>query len=112
MTWRDMLPAFVWTPSCSFQAQQLALNFDVEQWRNAIYGRIVAKCGDRRYWETWAGDIADIASAHIIRITSLLADPNSAAAGRFETFLAGCAATLARGLPPMQPLALTEVDSA
>jgi predicted helicase len=80
------------------KAQQLALNFDVEQWRDAIYARIVAKCGDRRYWETWAGDIADIASAHIIRITSLLADPKSAAAGRFETFLAGLRGNLNDGI--------------
>jgi predicted helicase len=80
------------------KAQQLALNFDVEQWRDAIYARIVAKCGDRRYWETWAGDIADIARAHIIRITSLLADPTSAAAGRFETFLAGLRGNLNDGI--------------
>jgi predicted helicase len=80
------------------KAQQLALNFDVEQWRDAIYARIVAKCGDRRYWETWAGDIADIASAHIIRITSLLADPSSAAAGRFDTFLAGLRGNLNDGI--------------
>jgi predicted helicase len=80
------------------KAQQLALNFDVEQWRDAIYARIVAKCGDRRYWETWAGDIADIASAHIIRITSLLADPSSASAERFETFLAGLRGNLNDGI--------------
>ena len=26
----------------------------------AIYAKIVEKCGDRKYWETWARDIADI----------------------------------------------------
>ncbi|MHB8300955.1 MAG: DEAD/DEAH box helicase family protein [Dermatophilaceae bacterium] len=80
------------------KAQQLALNFDVGAWRDAIYARIVAKCGDRRYWETWAGDIADIASAHITRITSLLADPNSVAAGRFDTFLGGLRGNLNDGI--------------
>jgi len=80
------------------KAQQLALNFDVDLWRDAIYARIVAKCGDRRYWETWAGDIADIAGAHITRITSLLANPNSVAAGRFDTFLAGLRGNLNDGI--------------
>ncbi len=78
--------------------QQLALNFDVSEWRDAIYARIVAKCGDRRYWETWAGDIADIAGAHITRITSLLSDPSSVAAGRFEEFLAGLRGNLNDGI--------------
>jgi len=80
------------------KSQQLALNFDIGLWRDAIYARIVAKCGDRRYWETWAGDIADIASAHITRITSLLAEPNSVAAGRFDTFLAGLRGNLNDGI--------------
>jgi predicted helicase len=80
------------------KAQQLALNFDVDLWRDAIYARIVAKCGDRRYWETWAGDIADIATAHITRITSLLGNPNSVAAGRFDAFLAGLRGNLNDGI--------------
>ena len=80
------------------KARQLALNFDVDLWRDAIYARIVAKCGDRRYWETWAGDIANIATAHITRITSLLANPNSVAAGRFDTFLAGLRGNLNDGI--------------
>ena len=29
----------------------------------AIYAKIVEKCGDRKYWETWARDVADIFSA-------------------------------------------------
>ena len=80
------------------KALQLALNFDVGAWRDAIYARIVAKCGDRRYWETWAGDIADIANAHITRITSLLSDPNPAAAERFDIFLAGLRGNLNDGI--------------
>lgn len=41
---------------------QLSLNFpDLEEWRNAIYAKIVQKCGDRRYWEQWAADVAQIA---------------------------------------------------
>ena len=36
------------------KAAQLAL------WEQVIYARIVEKCGEREYWETWAKDIADI----------------------------------------------------
>ena len=38
----------------------------------AIRTRIVEKCGNRRYWEDWAGDVATIASAHIERIRSIV----------------------------------------
>jgi len=42
----------------------------LDEWRDAIYGRIVLKCGDRRYWETWASDVAVIAERHVTRITA------------------------------------------
>ena len=38
----------------------------------AIYTRIVEKCGDRKYWETWAKDVADIFERLVVRIGSLL----------------------------------------
>ena len=38
----------------------------------AIRTKIVEKCGNRRYWEDWAGDVATIASAHIERIRSIV----------------------------------------
>ena len=38
----------------------------------AIRTKIVEKCGNRRYWEDWAGDVARIASAHIERIRSIV----------------------------------------
>ena len=36
------------------------------------------KVGERRYWETWAKDVAEIARQHIVRIKGLLADESSA----------------------------------
>ena len=39
----------------------------------AIYARIVDKCGDRKYWETWARDVADIFTRLVHRIEHLLA---------------------------------------
>ena len=38
----------------------------------AIYARIVEKCGDRKYWETWAKDVADIFDRLVLRINNLL----------------------------------------
>ena len=38
----------------------------------AIRTRIVEKCGDRRYWEEWAADVARIARAHIERIKAIV----------------------------------------
>ncbi len=38
----------------------------------AIRAKIVEKCGDRKYWDEWAGDVADIARRHIERIAALV----------------------------------------
>ena len=38
----------------------------------AIRAKIVEKCGDRRYWDEWASDVADIARRHIERITAIV----------------------------------------
>ena len=43
----------------------------------AIYAKIVEKCGDRKYWETWAKDVADIFSRLFTRINGLLEDPEN-----------------------------------
>ena len=53
----------------------------------AIYAKIVEKCGDRKYWESWAKDVADIFSRLVTRIGGLLADPHNATLCEwFETF--------------------------
>lgn len=59
------------------------------EWRDAIYARIVAKVGSRKYWEQWAADVADIATRHITRITALLDDGNPTVTTEFEKFLDG-----------------------
>ncbi len=45
---------------------------EFEEWKNAIFARIVLKCGDRRYWEDWAKDVGEIARTNIARIRGLL----------------------------------------
>ncbi|MCF3627379.1 DEAD/DEAH box helicase family protein [Planktothrix agardhii 1801] len=69
--------------------QQLEFDFSIEEWRDAIYAKIVVKCGDRRYWEDWAKDVAKIADNHTTRIKALLENSESNAKQAFNEFLKG-----------------------
>ncbi|KXO99398.1 type I restriction enzyme EcoKI subunit R (plasmid) [Tsukamurella tyrosinosolvens] len=69
-------------------AEQMAL-FSLSEWQEAIYTRIVDKVGTRTYWEDWAHDVADIASALITRITSLLDSADPAITAAFAKFHKG-----------------------
>ena len=42
-----------------------------------IYAKIVERCGDRRYWESWAKDVADIFNRVVLRIRGLLDNPDN-----------------------------------
>ena len=66
------------------------------EWQDAIYGKIVHKCGDRQYWETWAKDIASIAERHQMRIRTMLEHPTDEQRDAFDTFIDG----LRRNLNP------------
>lgn len=65
---------------------------DFPLWQDAIFARIVKKCGDRRYWEDWAKDIAKIAERQIETITKLLDDGHGQA--EFERFFNGLHASI------------------
>jgi predicted helicase len=72
------------------KARQMTLNFpQLEEWRDAIYAKIVVKCGDRRYWEDWAKDVAQIADRHTSRIKALLASSEATHRQAFDDFLEG-----------------------
>lgn len=62
---------------------------NLDEWKDAIYAKMVLKCGDRAYWETWARDIAAIAEKHITRITALVKDKDAPYADDFADFLKG-----------------------
>ena len=52
-----------------------------------IYAKIVERCGDRKYWESWAKDVADIFQRVVIRIENLLDNPdNDAMREWFDSF--------------------------
>lgn len=62
---------------------------NLEEWRDAIFAKIVLKCGDRRYWESWAKDVSVIAERHITRIKALLDGSDKVHRKAFEEFLKG-----------------------
>ena len=54
----------------------------------AIYAKIVEKCGDRKYWQSWAEDVAEIFPRLISRIEELLTNPaNETLREWFDGFL-------------------------
>ncbi|MFD4610664.1 DEAD/DEAH box helicase [Streptomyces sp. NPDC058440] len=72
------------------------LMFSVDDWRDAIFARLVKRVGQRRYWEDWAHDIADIAARHVTAIGTTLGDPGRRAA--FDEFLKELRGTLNPGV--------------
>ncbi len=67
-------------------SQQLALQF--EQLQHVVFARMVQKVGDRRYWEQWANNVAEIAQRQVERINRLInADGEHQKA--FQEFLTG-----------------------
>lgn len=66
--------------------QQFSLQFEALQ--NVLYARLVKKVGDRRYWEQWATNVAEIATRLIERITYLIEEKTEHRKA-FELFLKG-----------------------
>lgn len=73
-------------------SEQLELELSEEDWSDlekAIYGKIVRKVGNVRYWEDWSKDVAEIAQQHMLRIRVMLEDTNSEAFIAFQKFVSG-----------------------
>ncbi len=68
-------------------AKQLMLQFGELQ--NAVYAKLVKKVGDRRYWEQWAKDVAEIAERHICQIKKLISVEDSQSRKSFDKYLKG-----------------------
>lgn len=67
---------------------QQDIDYHVGEIERAIMAKVVKKCGNRLYWDEWAGDIARIAQTHISRITAILDKPvNKAEITSFNSFL-------------------------
>ncbi|WP_430789458.1 DEAD/DEAH box helicase [Virgibacillus flavescens] len=69
-------------------SEQIVATFpDLDELQDSIYGQIVDKVGDKRYWENWSSDVAEIAGRHFDRIKLLLRDRNSEPYAVFQKFL-------------------------
>lgn len=80
-------------------AQRLVSLFgDTQQ---AIYAKLVEKCGDRLYWENWAAEVGKIAEAYIARISRLVLD-NGVLTGEFDEFVKTLQHNLNPGITPDQ----------
>jgi predicted helicase len=79
------------TDNLSKVSKQQTFNFlhQLQEWKDALYARIVKKCGERRYWHKWAEDVAKIAQRHSDRIQLLLRQGNPQHVEAFDMFLAG-----------------------
>ncbi|WP_319023333.1 DEAD/DEAH box helicase [Kocuria marina] len=72
---------------------------NAQEWRDAIYAKIVQKVGDREYWENWSATIAEVAAKHTERITALVTqNPSPEVAEQFETFVTALRANLNDGI--------------
>lgn len=72
--------------------EQLTFSLDEDGFSDierAIYGKIVKKVGNVRYWEDWSKDVAEIAQQHMMRIQVMLEDINSEAYKAFQKFISG-----------------------
>ncbi len=66
--------------------EQFAFQFEALQ--NVLYARLVKKVGDRRYWEQWATNVAEIAQRLVERITYLIEEKTEHRKA-FDMFLKG-----------------------
>lgn len=80
-------------------AQRLVTLFgDAQQ---AIYAKLVEKCGDRLYWENWAAEVGEIAKKYIARISRLVLD-EGVLASEFDEFVKTLQHNLNPGITPDQ----------
>ncbi|PYH23604.1 hypothetical protein US8_01583 [Bacillus altitudinis] len=71
-------------------SEQLAFMLNEEDFTDlekAIYGRIVQRVGNVRYWEDWSKDVAGIAQKHMMRIRIILEDKQSNIYKEFQKFI-------------------------
>lgn len=81
--------------------RQMALQF--EQLQSVVFARMVQKVGNRRYWEQWAKDVAQIADRQIERIKHLI-ETNKDQRKAFDNFLAGLQKNINPGITESQAI--------
>lgn len=64
------------------------------EYQKAIKAKLAKVCGERKYWSTWATEVAEVVRAQIARIQKLLSRPGNPHEEAFGTFLEGLRANL------------------
>lgn len=64
------------------------------QYQKAIQAKLAKVCGEKRYWSTWAEDVAKVVRAQIARIRALLEKPGNPYEKEFQKFLDAIRANL------------------
>jgi len=80
---------------------QLQIQF--EQLQSVIFAKMVKKVGDRRYWEQWAENVAEIAERQVIRIKILVRD-NGPHQKAFDKFLSGLKKNINPGISEQEAI--------
>lgn len=84
--------------------QQVAtqLQFQFGDLQQGIFAKLVEKCGDRLYWENWAGEVGLIARKYIERISRLVHEDKGKYKSEFEEFVKTLQQNLNPGITPEQ----------
>jgi predicted helicase len=85
---------------------QLTLNFPLDEIKDALFAKMVERVGTRHYWESWAADIAQIASKHNSRISALLQDKKLPIRKAFDQFLSGLRSSINDGISEDDAIAM------
>ncbi|MDR2761952.1 MAG: DEAD/DEAH box helicase family protein, partial [Planctomycetaceae bacterium] len=68
------------------QQQEFTFSYnDISLWKACIEGEIATRCGEKRYWEDWAKDVAEIAQKHCEQLQFLVDTDEHK--GDFQAFL-------------------------
>jgi predicted helicase len=70
---------------------QIVLQF--EEIKGTIYAKIVKKCGEKPYWDEWAGDVAKLAERNIVNIQNAI-KTDSRAEFEFNRYLTSLRANI------------------
>ena len=64
------------------------------EYQKAIQAKLARVCGERKYWSTWAGEVAEVVKSQIARITKALSKAGNPYEKDFADFLASIRANL------------------
>ncbi len=80
---------------------QRQMELEFEKLQDVLFARMVLKVGDRRYWEQWAKNVAEIAERQVERINRIIAEGGKHKAA-FEDFLRGLQRNINPGITQQQ----------